>query len=91
MNVKSIFTALLKGNKLANSVNVKKATIAVNVITAVAVGASHTGIITLSPDEVNEASSHIVALLEMFWPYILAGINAYSTAATTDSIGVKKK
>lgn len=90
MNIKSIFTSLLPGKKLGNSPSVKKATVVINVITALAIAASHAGIISLDPEQINTISGNIGSLIETLSPYVVLVINAYTHIATTESIGLKK-
>ena len=82
---------LFKGEKLAASTSVKMATIIFNVAVGVLVGLSQSGIISMSPDDINATADHVRGIGEIAWPYVLAMANVFTHVSTTESIGFKKK
>ena len=89
MQLPSFVLAVFKGHKLQSSVNVKNITMAVNVVSAIAVGASHAGLVSMTPDQINGVAGHVLGIIPMFLPYVLA-FNVYSGAATSETVGLSK-
>ena len=82
---------LFKGEKLAASTSVKAATIIFNVAVGALVGLSQSGVINISPDDINATAEHVRGIGEIAWPYVLAMANIFTHVSTTESIGLKKK
>lgn len=82
---------LFRGEKLVSSTSVKMATIIFNVAVGMLVGLSQSGVISMSPDEINATAEHVRGIGEIAWPYILAAANIFTHVSTTESIGFKKK
>jgi len=82
---------LFKGEKLVASTSVKMATIIFNVAVGVLVGLAQSGVISMSPEEINATAEHVRGIGEIAWPYIIMAANIFTHVSTTESIGLKKK